>query len=97
MEVFNESFSQHCDEITAAMRGDKKMREKNPDWLNQHDQLKQLLQKQESLSDTMKKEEEVYRQEREERERLGLTGDAAVKHYNDFMHSHGMDHLMVKE
>ena len=79
------------------MRGDKKMREKNPDWLNQHDQLKQLLQKQESLSDTMKKEEEVYRQEREERERLGLTGDAAVKHYNDFMHSHGMDHLMVKE
>lgn len=96
MEQFNEKFPDHVEEIMAAERGDKGMREKHPHWKSQYDQLKQLLQKHEALSEDMRKEEEVCRQEREERIRLGLTGDAAIKHYNDFMHLHGMDYLMVK-
>lgn len=96
MEQFNENFSDHVDEIMAAKKGDMRMREKHPDWFSQYDQLKQLLQKHEALSKEMRKEEEVCQQEREERIRLGLTGDAAIKHYNDFMHLHGMDCLMVK-
>ena len=29
------------------------------------------------------------------RKRQGLTGDAAVKHYNEWMDRHGMSHLKV--
>ena len=39
----------------------------------------------------------VYRQELAERERLGLTGTAAIAHYNEWMQRYGMEHLMVKE
>ena len=40
-------------------------------------------------------EEKVMAAELEERKRQGLTGDAAVKHYNDWMDRHGMGHLKV--
>ena len=40
-------------------------------------------------------EEKVMAAELSDRQRLGLTGDAAVKHYNAWMDSHGMSHLKV--
>ena len=40
-------------------------------------------------------EEKVMAAELSDRQRLGLTGDAAVKHYNEWMDSHGMSHLKV--
>ena len=40
-------------------------------------------------------EGKVMAAELAERKRQGLTGDAAVKHYNDWMDRHGMGHLKV--
>ena len=40
-------------------------------------------------------EEKVMAAELADRQRLGLTGDAAVKHYNDWMDRHGMNHMKV--
>ena len=40
-------------------------------------------------------EEKVMAAELADRQRLGLTGDAAVKHYNQWMDRHGMNYLKV--
>lgn len=40
-------------------------------------------------------EEKVMAAELAERKRQGLTGDAAVNHFNDWMDRHGMSHLKV--
>lgn len=45
----------------------------------------------------MNEEERVYRAELEDRRRRGLHGDAAIRHYNDWMLAHDMLHLMVRE
>ena len=50
-----------------------------------------------SMGMQMRKEASVARQELADRQRKGLTGDAAIAHYNEWMHRHGMDHLIVKE
>jgi hypothetical protein len=44
----------------------------------------------------MRKEAAVARQELADRQRKGLTGDAAIAHYNEWMQRFGMDYLMVK-
>ena len=49
-----------------------------------------------NISQEMKRENQVYMQERNERLRLGLTGDDAVRHYNEWMEREGMGHLKVK-
>lgn len=54
-----------------------------------------LLNEAVSLGEKMRLEGAVYRAELAERQRLGLTGDAAVKHYNDYMDKHGMSYLKV--
>lgn len=54
-----------------------------------------LLNKAVSLGEKMRLEGAVYRAELQERQRLGLTGDAAVKHYNDYMDKYGMSYLKV--
>lgn len=43
----------------------------------------------------MRGEARICRQELEERLELGLTGDAAIQHYNDYMEKHEMYHLMI--
>lgn len=48
------------------------------------------------LGKTIRNEGKVFREELEERQRLGLQGDAAIKHYNEWMQRNGMEHLMVK-
>lgn len=50
-----------------------------------------------SMGMQMRKEVAVVRQELADRQRKGLTGDAAIAHYNEWMQRYGMEHLMVKE
>lgn len=49
-----------------------------------------------SMGSQMRKEAAVARQELADRQRKGLTGDAAITHYNEWMQRYGMKHLMVK-
>lgn len=42
-------------------------------------------------------ERRVFQAELEDRLRLGLQGDAAIKHYNEWMQRYGLEYLMVKE
>ena len=58
--------------------------------------LKDILKQLNDLNAQMNKEAKVFAAEQEERERLGLTGDAAVEHYNEWMKRHGMERLMVR-
>ena len=60
-------------------------------------ELKGIAKKLEDLNVQMNYEAKVYAAEREERERLGLTGDAAIEHYNEWMKRHGMEHLIVHD
>ena len=59
--------------------------------------LKDILKQLNDLNAQMNKEAKVFAEEQEERERLGLTGDAAVEHYNEWMKRHGMERLMVRD
>ena len=59
--------------------------------------LKDILKQLNDLNAQMNKEAKVFAAEQEERERLGLTGDAAVEHYNEWMQRHGMERLMVRD
>lgn len=45
----------------------------------------------------MRKEAAVARQELADRQHKGLTGDAAIAHYNEWMQRYGMEHLMVRK
>ena len=57
--------------------------------------LEGLLSNAVSLGEKIRLEGAVYRAELAERQKLGLTGDAAVKHYNDYMDRFGMSYLKV--
>ena len=59
--------------------------------------LKDILKQLNDLNAQMNKEAKVFAAEQEERERLGLTGDAAIEHYNEWMKRHGMERLMVRD
>lgn len=61
------------------------------------DRLQEIESQMEAIGENIRKEGQVYRAELEERQRLGLHGDAAIKHYNEWMKKYGMEHLMVKE
>ena len=58
--------------------------------------LEGYLQQLNDIGDDIRRTGDAWRKEREERERLGLTGDAAIKHYNDWMDREGMPELKVK-
>ena len=59
--------------------------------------LKRIEQEASAMGKTIRNEGQVYRAELEERQRMGLQGDAAIKHYNEWMQRNGMEYLMVKE
>jgi hypothetical protein len=59
------------------------------------DRLKKILDGLDEIGNQMQREEEVWRQELEERQRLHLHGADAIKHYNEWMQRHGMQHLQV--
>ena len=61
------------------------------------DTLKRIEQDTVNLGEIIRSEGRVARAELEERQRLGLHGDAAIRHYNEWMQRYGMEHLMVKE
>lgn len=58
--------------------------------------LKGIEKQLKELNSTINREGMVYQQELEERLRLGLTGEAAINHYNEWMVRYGMNHLIVK-
>lgn len=43
----------------------------------------------------LREEHRVSAAEMADRQRLGLTGEEAVRHYNDWMLLHGLGHLVV--
>lgn len=51
----------------------------------------------EAIGENIRREGQVYQAELEERQRLGLHGEDAIRHYNEWMKKYGMEHLMVKE
>lgn len=50
-----------------------------------------------AMGKQIRNEAAVARQELADRQRKGLTGDAAIAHYNEWMQRYGMEHLMVRE
>ena len=58
--------------------------------------LKRIEHDAKEMGKTIRNEGRVYQAELEERQRLGLHGDAAIKHYNEWMQRYGMEHLIVK-
>ena len=59
--------------------------------------LKRIEKDDIALGKSIRNEGRIYQAELEERQRLGLHGDAAIRHYNEWMQRFGMEHLMVKE
>lgn len=49
-----------------------------------------------TIGETMRKEQIVYKAELDERLKLGLTGDEAINHYNNWMKKYKMFHLIIK-
>lgn len=60
------------------------------------EQVKDIARSLDKLSENMKAEARVYGEELAERQRLGLKGEAAVNHYNDYMRRHNMEHLCIE-
>ena len=48
-------------------------------------ELEDIAEKLDTINSQMNDEERVWAEELADRKRQGLTGDAAVKHYNDWM------------
>jgi len=59
--------------------------------------LHQIESQMEAIGENIRREGQVYQAELEERQRLGLHGEDAIRHYNEWMKKYGMEHLMVKE
>lgn len=59
-------------------------------------ELQQVAKNMDELGSTMHQEEKVFKAELLDRLAKGLDGDAAIKHYNEWMKKAGMRHLMVK-
>ena len=58
--------------------------------------LKGIEKRLKDLNLTMNKESRVFQMELEDRLRLGITGEAAINHYNEWMAKYGMNDLIVK-
>ena len=48
------------------------------------------------IGKAIQNEGKIYKAELEERQRLNLQGNAAIRHYNEWMQRHGQYHLMIK-
>jgi hypothetical protein len=59
-------------------------------------QLQQISNQLDCIGRDMREEERVYAAELKDRLAKGITGDAAVKHYNEWMDKAGMSHLKAK-
>lgn len=61
------------------------------------DKLQKIENQMETIGESIRREGQVYRAELEERQRLGLHGDAAIRHYNEWMERYNMSYLKVGE
>lgn len=59
-------------------------------------QLQQISNQLDCIGRDMREEERVYAAKLEDRLAKGITGDAAVQHYNEWMDKAGMSHLKTK-
>lgn len=59
--------------------------------------LETILASLNELGEDIEREERVCAAELKERKRLGLQGDEAIKHYNEWMQRNGMEYLTVKQ
>ena len=50
-----------------------------------------------ALYERMQKESQVLADELKERRAMGLIGRDAIIHYNQYMHDHGLSHLIIKD
>ncbi|WP_333616588.1 hypothetical protein [Bacteroides pyogenes] len=57
--------------------------------------LQRISDSLERIGEDMRTEEQVYQAELADRLAKGLTGDDAIKHYNEWMIKAGMKHLTV--
>lgn len=57
--------------------------------------LQEISNSLENLDRQMNEEEKVWAEELADRQRLGLEGNAAIVHYNEWMDRHNMSHLKV--
>lgn len=60
------------------------------------DTLKRIEQDTINLGEIIREEGRVARAELEERQRLGLHGAAAIRHYNEWMERYNMAYLKVE-
>lgn len=58
-------------------------------------ELSAIVERMDQLSDTIRYETKVLLLERADAERLGLTGDDRVKHYNEFMEKYSLPYLKI--
>ena len=58
--------------------------------------LQQIASDLERINRDLRREEQVMSEELRDRRAKGLEGDAAIKHYNEWMAASGMEHLMTK-
>lgn len=62
------------------------------------DPLQELRRVEKALKELgreLREEHRVSAAEMADRQRLGLTGEEAIRHYNDWMMLHGLRHLVV--
>lgn len=59
-------------------------------------ELRRIERDLKELGRRMREENRIMAAELTDRLRLGLTGDEAVKHFNDWMMLHGLGHLVVE-
>ena len=59
-------------------------------------QLQRISNQPDCIGRDMREEESVYAAELDDRLAKGITGDAAVQHYNEWMDKAGMSHLKAK-
>lgn len=60
------------------------------------EQLKNIADKMDEIGASIRRESTIFAAELSERQRLGLSGEAAIKHYNEWMDKNNMPHLKVE-
>lgn len=58
--------------------------------------LQQIAEHLERINRYLHREEQVMSEELRDRQAKHLEGEAAIKHYNEWMAASGMEHLMTK-
>ena len=61
------------------------------------DELQCISARLDAINVSMLRETKVIEAELNERRAKGLTGRAAIIHYNEYMRAHGLLHLIVKD